>query len=90
MSALLVAQVGRDLEGQICEAFDGSPTLGTLFVWLPKARKLFQAFRFPRVAIQGDEMAVEDGYEVELFRIDYSPSTMRWFLLGVGISGASR
>ncbi|MDA8254397.1 MAG: hypothetical protein M0Z99_01950 [Betaproteobacteria bacterium] len=84
--AMLIARKGVDLEAQICAAFDQrKPGDVGLFVWLPDARKLFQAFRWPRVTIDGDDVEIADGYEVDLFPIRYSPLTMRWLLLQLGL-----
>lgn len=85
MSALLVAAQDRDLEAQICEAFDQIRDV-SMFVWLPKPRRLYEAFRAPRVTIEGDDVEIVDGYEVELFPVRYSAPTMRWFLRELGVS----
>ena len=84
MSALLVASQDRDLEAQICDAFDRTQDV-SLFVWLPKPRRLYEAFRSPRVTIEGNDVEVVDGYEVELFPVRYSPPTMGWFLRELGV-----
>jgi hypothetical protein len=57
----------------------------SLFVWLPTSMKLFQAFRGPRVFIDGDDVEILEGYEVELFPIRYSQQTMLWFLNRLGL-----
>ena len=91
MGAALIARRGVDLEAQICSAFDQlPPTEPGLFVWLPDARKLFQAYRGPRVAIDGDEVEIADGYEVDLLPVRYSPPTMRWLLLQLGLLETQR
>lgn len=91
MPTALIARKGVDLEAQICSVFDQLPPAEVgLFVWLPEARKLFQAFRGPRVAIDGDDVEIADGYEVDLLPVRYSPPTMRWLLRQLGLLETQR
>ncbi len=86
MAELLIAQQGIDLEAQIARAFEQLPReVVALFVWLPKPRKLFEALRGPIVAIDGDEVDVRDGFEIELLPVRYSSPTMRWLLGQLGL-----
>ena len=86
MAAALIARRGVDLEAQICGAFDQLPAAEVgLFVWLPEVRKLLQAYRGPRVSIDGDDVEIVDGYEVDLLPVRYSPTTMRWLLRQLGL-----
>ncbi|WP_018913663.1 hypothetical protein [Thiomonas sp. FB-6] len=87
----LIARKGVDLEVQICAAFDQLPPAEVgLFVWLPDARKLFQAYRGPRVSIDGDDVEIADGYEVDLFPVRYSPLVMRRLLRQLGLLETQR
>ena len=91
MAAALIARRGVDLEAQICAAFDRLPASEVgLFVWLPEVRKLFQAYRGPRVSIDGDDVEIADGYEVDLLPVRYSPPTMRWLLSQLGLLETQR
>ena len=91
MASALIARRGVDLEAQICAAFDQlPPTESGLFVWLPEARKLFQAYRGPRVAIDGEDIEIADGYEVDLLPVRYSTPTMRWLLSQLGLLETQR
>ena len=87
MTYAITAKRGTDLEAQICEEFDRLPSEVDLFVWLPDARKLFHAWRTPRVEIVGDEALVEDGYTVELHAVRYSPPVLRLLLSDLGLIG---
>ena len=91
MAAALIVRRRVDLEAQICAAFDRLPAAEVgLFVWLPDARKLFQAYRGPRVSIDGDDVEISDGYEVDLLPVRYSPTTMRWLLRQLGLLETQR
>ena len=86
MAHLLIAAQGLDLEAQIAQAFERLPrTVVALFVWLPKPRKLFEAYRGPLVEFIGEEVEIREGFEIDLFPVRYSPPTMRWLLEQLGL-----
>lgn len=86
MAHLLIASQGLDLEAQIAQAFERLPrSVVGLFVWLPKPRRLWQAYRGPIVELLGDEVEIREGFEIELLPVRYSLPTMRWLLSELGL-----
>ena len=86
MSELLIARRGLDLEAQIAETFERLPrTTMSLWVWLPKPRRLYWALRGPVVRFAGDEVEIRDGFEIDLLPVSYSPPTLRWLLGQLGL-----